>query len=72
MDTQLEEHLVIVNVTPAFHSVCRFVIERVVILTVYLIVTGGTGLVAAAVTCKHRTQQLITSSVMTLPIDLKI
>lgn len=51
MDTQLEEHLVIVSVTPAFHSVCRFVIERVVILTVYLIVTGGTGLVAAAVTC---------------------
>lgn len=72
MDTQLEEHLVIVNVTPAFHSVCRFVIEHVVILTVYLIVTGGTGLVAAAVTCKHRTQKFITSSVMTLPIDLKI
>lgn len=72
MDTQLEEHLVIVNVTPAFHSVCRFVIERVVILTVYLTVTGGTGLVAAAVTCKHITQQFITSSVMTLPIDLKI
>lgn len=66
MDTQLEEHLVIVNVTPAFHSVCRFVIELVAIPTVYLIVTGGTVLVAAAATCTHRAQQLICSSAMAL------
>lgn len=52
------------NVTTAVQSVCRFVIERVAIPTVYPIVTRGTVIVAAAAPCTHRAHQFTTSSVM--------